>query len=43
LHDGYTEEPQSREATIVLVGLILEKYSEMGYRFVTIGELLNYT
>jgi peptidoglycan/xylan/chitin deacetylase (PgdA/CDA1 family) len=39
LHDGYVGQPQSRQATVDVVALILEKYSRKGYRFVTISEL----
>jgi chitin deacetylase len=41
LHDGYTGEYQSRQPTTEVVRRILEKYTEMGYRFVTVSELIN--
>ena len=40
LHDGFVGEPQSREATVQVLPLILEKYSKQGYAFVTVSELL---
>ncbi len=43
LHDGYTGEPQPRDATVALTELILQRYSALGYQFVTVGELLSYT
>ncbi|HEX3048916.1 MAG TPA: polysaccharide deacetylase family protein [Bacillota bacterium] len=42
LHDGYDGKYQSREATVKVVELILKKYREKGYHFVTISELLAY-
>ncbi len=36
LHDGY-----NREATIQLIDRILKKYTQKGYKFITISELLN--
>ncbi|MFH1213978.1 MAG: hypothetical protein V1681_07800 [Candidatus Neomarinimicrobiota bacterium] len=40
LHDGYALKPASRDNTVKLVAMILEKYSQEGYRFVTVSELL---
>jgi peptidoglycan/xylan/chitin deacetylase (PgdA/CDA1 family) len=40
LHDGYTGTYQTRNETVKVVELLLEKYTKLGYRFVTISELL---
>jgi peptidoglycan/xylan/chitin deacetylase (PgdA/CDA1 family) len=40
LHDGYTGERQSREETVSFVEMLLRKYTGLGYRFVTVSELL---
>ncbi|MEI4618216.1 polysaccharide deacetylase family protein [Bacillus cereus] len=39
LHDGYTRKYESRENTVKLVEMILDKYTKKGYKFVTISEL----
>jgi chitin deacetylase len=41
LHDGYTGYYQTRNETIKFVELLLEKYTKLGYEFVTISELTN--
>jgi peptidoglycan-N-acetylglucosamine deacetylase len=40
LHDGYIGKYQSRDATVNVTDMIIRKYREKGYRFVTISELL---
>ena len=40
LHDGYSSEHQSRQATVELVEMILQTYMEQGYDFVTMSALL---
>ena len=41
LHDGYTDERRSRQATVELVELIMQRYLEKGYNFVTISNLID--
>jgi len=42
LHDGYTDERSCRDATIDFVKMVVSEYTEKGYRFVTVSELLTY-
>jgi|Deesub1362A_J573_1020465.scaffolds.fasta_scaffold17148_3 peptidoglycan/xylan/chitin deacetylase (PgdA/CDA1 family) len=42
LHDGYFEKSETKENTVKVTEMILEKYTKLGWKFVTISELLSY-